>query len=464
MSGAPVLPDASRAAPAISARAEAPLTLTRHPARVLGFWPQCAMWGSFGVTLFGPLTGALVTESVGSLPGGLLACAIGTLIAALLLGGAAAIGARLGTPSMVGLRGMLGHRASIVPTVLNIAQNIGWATMEIVVISSAAAAIAGPAWRWPFVVAAGAAATVMSVRPLGTVTFLRTVMLWLVIAGSVYLFVMVLRQPAHPIAQDEVAGLWPGVDLAAAQVVSFAPLAADYSRHSTSGRAAFGSASLGYGLAIFGYYCLGVVAVGHLGGDVGGTHLLGALMALPAGAIAVALLLTDEVDDAFADIYSAAVSVHNIAPGIDRRTTAIIMGVVSTALAGVLDFDQYESFLYLIGSAFVPLFAVAVVDFFWVSGGRWDTSSAATFRWPPALAWLLGFVAYQLIQPGSVPGWSALWAAIRRAAGVHTPGWVGSTLGSMVVAGASAWLLGQLANRLTHPGHRLGASARAHRD
>lgn len=94
---------------------EAPLTLTDQPPRTLGLWAQTAMWASFGITLFGPLTGALVALSVGSLSGGLLACAIGTVIGAALLGGAAAIGAKLGTPSMVCLRGLLGRRVSIDP-------------------------------------------------------------------------------------------------------------------------------------------------------------------------------------------------------------------------------------------------------------------------------------------------------------------------------------------------------------
>ncbi len=41
---------------------EAPLTLTDKPPRTLGAGAQTAMWASFGVTLFGPLTGALVTH------------------------------------------------------------------------------------------------------------------------------------------------------------------------------------------------------------------------------------------------------------------------------------------------------------------------------------------------------------------------------------------------------------------
>ncbi|MFT8394796.1 purine-cytosine permease family protein [Propionibacterium sp.] len=433
---------------------EAPLTLTDQPPRTLGLWAQTAMWASFGITLFGPLTGALVALSVGSLSGGLLACAIGTVIGAALLGGAAAIGAKLGTPSMVCLRGLLGRRVSILPTVLNIGQDVGWAAMEIIVITGAAVTILGDAWRWPFIIGAGALTTIMAIRPLGSVTILRRIMLWLVLAGSVYLFIMVLRQPAHPIPQDSVIGLWPAVDLAAAQVVSFAPLAADYSRHSKTTRNAFTGASFGYGIAIFAYYCLGVFAVGHLTGDLSGTHLLAALMALPAGAIALALLLFDELDDAFADVYSATVSVHNIAPRVDRRIIAVVMGICSTALASVLSFDQYESFLYLIGSAFVPLFAVAVVDFFLVSHGHWNTSPDARFRWAPAVAWAIGFLSYQLIYPGTVPGWSDMWSSVQALFGVHPPAWLGSTVGSMVIAGAAAWILGAIAARL--PGRAAG--------
>lgn len=426
---------------------EAPLTLTDRPPRTLSGWAQTAMWASFGISLFGPLTGALVALSVGSQAAGLAACALGTVIGALLLGGAAAIGAKLGTPSMVGLRGLLGRRTSIVPTVLNIAQNIGWAMMEIIVIASAATSIVGDQWRWFFVILAGILTCIMAVHPLGSVKILRLVMLWLVLVGSIYLFVMVLRSPARPVDQSGVIGFWPAVDLAAAQVISFAPLAADYSRHSKTTGGAFGGAAVGYGLATFGYYALGVFAVAHLPGDLTGTELLTALMALPAGAFAIGLLLIDELDNAFADIYSATVSVHNLAPHVDRRIISVAVALIATLLAGFMGFDQYESFLYLIGSAFIPLFTVAVVDFFAVRRQRWDITEHSSFRWAPLVAWIIGFIAYQLIYPGTVPGWSPLWAGIDEAIGFVAPTWLGSTLGTMVVSGLAAWILGVIETR-----------------
>src|SRR5215204_1071158 len=394
------------AAPASDLGREAPLTLTTEPPRPLRFGDQLAMWANLGISLFGPLTGALVVATTGSVVLAIAAILVGCTLGALLLGASAVFGATTGAPAMVSLRGLVGRRGSVVPTLLNIAQNIGWATMEIIVIAAAAAAILGEAWRWPFVLIAGAGATTMAVRPLGSVRLLRKVMVWLVLAASVYLFVQVLLQPRQSIPQDSVLGFWPAVDLAVAGVISFAPLAADYSRHSQTRKAAFWGASVGYGLAAVAYYALGVFAVVNLGAS----DVITALVTLPAGAIAIAILLVDEVDEAFANVYSTTMSAHNILPQVDRRIVAVLIGVTATLLAGLLDFGQYQSFLFLIGSVFVPLYAVAAVDFFLVSRQRWDVSVTSRLRAAPVIAWACGFAAYQMVYPGTVPSWADFWS------------------------------------------------------
>lgn len=420
-------------------RVEAPVVLTDSPPRPLRFFDQFAMWANLGISLFGPLTGALIVATTGSVGTAIAAIVLGCGIGAALLGVSAVLGASTGMPAMVSLRGLLGRRASVVPTVLNIGQNIGWATMEIIVISTAATAIVGDAWRWPFVILAGAVATLMAVRPLGSVRLLRKVMVWLVLLASVVLFVQVLLRPAGEVPQDAVLGFWPAVDLAVAGVVSFAPLAADYSRHSRTRPAAFWGSALGYGLAAVAYYTLGVFAVAHLGA----TDVLGALIALPAGAVALGILLIDEVDEAFANVYSTTMSIQNIAPKLDRRVVAVAVGVLATLLAGLLDFGQYQSFLFLIGSVFVPLFAVAAADFLLVSRQRWDVGESAPLRWRPVVAWAAGFVVYQLINPGTVPGWSPFWVEVAAAVGFVAPPWLGSSVAAIGVSGVLMVLLGR---------------------
>ena len=424
-------------------RPEAPIVLTTEPPRPLRFLDQFAMWANLGISLFGPLTGALIAATTGSVWLAIGAIVVGCTLGAGLLGTSALFGATTGAPAMVSLRGLLGRRGSIAPTVLNIGQNIGWATMEIIVIATAASAILGDQWRWPFVLVAGAVATLMAVKPLGSVRLLRKVMVWLVLIASVVLFVQVLSQPRQAIPQDAVLGFWPAVDLAVAGVVSFAPLAADYSRHSQTRKAAFWGSSLGYGLAAVAYYTLGVLAVAHLGA----TDVIAALVALPAGAIALGILLTDEVDEAFANIYSTTMSVQNIAPNLDRRIVAVAIGVIATLLAGFLDFGQYQSFLFLIGSVFVPLFAVAAADFLLVSGQRWDVSPTARLRWAPPVAWAAGFVAYQLVYPGTVPVWADFWYAVDAAIGFTPPTWLGSSVAAIAVSAVLMVVLGRLSHR-----------------
>ena len=435
--------DPTAAGAAKAAKAEAPIVLTTEPPRPLRFFDQFAMWANLGISLFGPLTGALIAATTGSVPLAIGAIVLGCSIGALLLGTSAVFGATTGAPAMVSLRGLLGRRGSIAPTILNIGQNIGWATMEIIVIATAASAILGDGWRWPFVILAGAVATLMAVRPLGSVRMLRKVMVWLVLIASVVLFVQVLLQPRQPMPQAAVLGFWPAVDLAVAGVVSFAPLAADYSRHSKTRKAAFWGSSLGYGLAAVAYYTLGVFAVAHLGA----TDVIAALVALPAGAIALAILLTDEVDEAFANIYSTTMSVQNLFGTLDRRIVAVAIGVIATLLAGFMDFGQYQSFLFLIGSVFVPLFAVAAADFLFVSGQRWDVSASSRLRWPPVVAWAGGFIAYQLIYPGTVPLWSDFWLGLDAAIGFIPPTWLGSSVAAIGVGAVLMVALGRLARR-----------------
>ena len=426
---------------------EAPLVLTTDTPRTLGFFDQFTLWGNFGISLFGPVTGALVAAYTGSVWKGLLAVVVGCVTGALVLGGAAVFGSQTGAPAMACLRGLFGRRGSIAPTVLNIAQNVGWATMEIIVISQAAVAVTSERWRWLFVVLAGLIATTMAVRPLGSVKILRKFMVWVVLLASVYLFVQVLSKPMQQLPQDGVFGFWPAVDLAAAGVVSFAPLASDYTRHSRTNKAAFAGSSLGYGLAAIGYGALGVFAVATL--QTNSENVITALVTLPAGAIALFVLLVDEVDEAYANVYSTTMATHNLIGHVDRRWISVAIGVIATVIALFIDLGNYTQFLYLIGSVFVPLFAVAIADFFVVSKMRWDVSSTAKFRWQPAVAWLIGFVAYQLVNPGTVSIWSPFWTKVQQTLFDHqpVPSWLGATYTSIIISMLAAVLLGRIGRR-----------------
>jgi putative hydroxymethylpyrimidine transporter CytX len=450
-----MLSSADRAAPLAD---DAPRTLAEAPARRLGLVDQAALWGNLGVTLTIPVAAAFVLQPSAALPPLTLAAAIaavvvGTAIGSLVLALSAVPGADTGAPAMVLLRGLLGRRGSWAPTLLNIAQCVGWAAVEILVIAEGAARLLPSIPRPVLVVAAGAAATALALRPLGFVHALRRYAIWVVLAATAYLFLEVVRRGVVSPANGSWRGFLLAVDVVVALPISWAPLAADYSRHSRRARDAFGGALVGFGLAATAYFLLGVLAVAAI--PAAGTDPIGALLALPAGAVALGILIVDELDEAFANLYSTALSAQNLRPSLDRRYVAVAVGAVATALGLVADITQYESFLFLIGSVFIPLFAVLLVDYYLLQRRTWDAGPLAPSRPLMVVPWLLGFVAYQLLNPGTVPGWSDLWA--RAQAAVHLsppPVWLSASLTSFVVSGAATLLV---ARRRERPGAGRGA-------
>jgi purine-cytosine permease-like protein len=215
--------------------------------------------------------------------------------------------------------------------------------------------------------------------------------------------------------------------------VSWVPVASDYSRHSRSVRDAVVGTFAGYSITQIACYALGLIAlVTVAGGDP--DKIFAAFIAVPLGTVAFAVLAVREVDQSFVDTYSTAVSVQNIRPRWDRRAVALVVGSIATVLALALDISEYENFLILIGSLFVPLLGVLVVDYFFISRRTWDLSESARTRWLMVVPWLAGFVAYQLINPGYLAGWAAFWQHVNDVLGFTPASWMIASILSFLVA------------------------------
>ena len=439
-------------------RAEAPYTLEEPAPRALRRIDQYGLWGNLGVSLLG-FTGALfVLEPVSapmSLGAALVALLVGTVLGGLALGASAVPGAHTGAPAMVLLRGLFGTRPSYLPTVLNVLQLLGWSTFELVTIGTALHQIAGGVPRWAYILIAGALTTVLALRPLTWIRALRKYVTIAVVVALVYLLVQLLRHPLPAVWHGGWTGFWIAVDTVIGVSVSFVPLASDYSRHARTAKDAFNSAFFGYGATQIICYGLGLVALVTVAKE-DSTRIFSSFMAVPAGTLAFAVIAIRELDQSFADTYSTAVSMQNLRPRWDRRALAAVIGTVATVCALALNINDYENFLILIGSVFVPLLGVLVVDYFVISRGRWDLGPGSRPRWSTLVPWLLGFVAYQLINPGSVPdtGWGRTvmswwvhgWTHVQGWLNFTPQTWMSASILSFVVASAAALLAGIVAS------------------
>jgi nucleobase:cation symporter-1, NCS1 family len=373
-----------------------------------------ALWFSLGIGLLVAQAGALLVPGL-SLPHALLAIGIGSVIGVVLLALAGVIGTDTGLAAMSSLRPTLGIRGASIPAVINMVQLVGWGSFEIIVMRDSADALAKQAFglSMPLVwtVIFGLLATLLAISgPLSFVRrFLRTWGIWLLLAGAAWLtWSLLARHDIHALMQRPGTGDMPfgsAIDLVVAMPLSWLPLIADYTRFGRKAGETFRGTLFGYGIANLWFYALGAI-YGLAAG--GGDALLTTALAQAGGGFALLLVLIDEIDNAFADIHSAAVSTGTFWTRGSVPWLSAAFGAICTLIGLVVPMAKYENFLLFIGSVFAPLFGVVLADHFIVRRRRIDASVLADLSgtygysggWHVSafIAWALGIGAYHALN------------------------------------------------------------------
>ncbi len=424
--------------------------------RKLGFIDFAVLWGDLGIGLLVLLAGSFLVPGLG-LADATLAIVIGTAIGAALLAVAGIVGSALGAPTMVILRPALGIRGSYLPTVLNIVQLIGWTIFEIIIMASAANAISQSLLGFNsyalWAVVSAAVVILMGIGgPLVVIRqWLSKVAVWVMLGTTLWLTYRLFSTndiaALWSKAGDGSLPFWVAVDIVISLPVSWMPLVADYNRFARAPRGAAWGTFVGYFITNVWFFALGALILMTSQVNQAPKEFATAI-ALTAGALALVILLVDETDNGWADLYSAAVSTQNIFPKLRQSTLIAVMGVLSLVIALALDVTQYENFLLLLGSFFVPLFGVLLADFFVVRRQKYSTdelySQSSGIKWPAIAAWLAGVVAFQLTNPTFLAAYWSDWANI-------APSALG-TLGGSIPSFIAAFVLQVLFARFSRKG------------
>ncbi len=425
--------------------------------RVLRTFDLFVLWSSLGIGLLVLAAGTLLI-GVGGFGFGLtlsesaIVALLGSVVGSLMLAAAAHHGSRAGVPTMVSLRPILGRRGSYIPTALNVFQLLGWATFELLVMGIAAAALTGnvfgPSTTLLFVPLFGAVVAALALGgPLAVIrAWLEKFAIWLVYASTAAIGIaLIFKSPDlglryAPQYFTGTTSLLLALDLVIAMPISWWPLISDYNRFARSSKDSWVGTTAGYTIANTVFYMLGagLMALGIASGE---PNFLAVIGLLGLGAFPLLIILVDETDNAFANVYSTAVSIQNLAP--KRRQLSFIVAATLIAMGGAAFLwsrgegigGSYEGFLFLIGGLFVPLLGVVIADSFVVRRGTYAAEEffegARPWRWSAFASWIPGAALYFVIVIFALP--------------------VGATLPSFALAAGLQVVFSRFESSLTRP-------------
>jgi putative hydroxymethylpyrimidine transporter CytX len=375
------------------------------------------LWGDLSVGLLVMVTGALLVPALGFRTA-LLAIVVGSVIGCIPLALVGLAGEREGVPSMVLFRPVLGLRGSFLPSALNLLQLVGWTAVEFWAMGQVANVASKRLFGFDashfWLASVALICTLLAVG--GPILVVRR---WLERFGIYLLIGSALWITARVLGSADLGAIWrhPGrgglpfwlaVDLVVVMPISWLPLVADFNRFARPGGGGFVGTYWGYLAGNVWFYALGalLVLVAGAGADVFG---IGTAIAISAGGgVVLIALLVGESDNAFADIYSAAVSTQNVLPNLPQRALIAAVGVTGFFLALAFSMDRYELFLLLIGSVFVPLAAVFVADYFVHHRGQYGEGalfSPTGVNVRAIVPWAVGFLLYHWSAPTGPVGW-----------------------------------------------------------
>lgn len=362
------------------------------------------LWFGAAISMAEILTGGLLAPF--GFKNGLLIVLIGHAIGVtiLILGGMIGSGERL--PALSSTRISFGRYGSYLFSFCNLLQLLGWTAVMIISAARSINLISIKLWNfdsinlWSIILGLVVMAWIFSGK-----TGFKKVNVFAVFLLFILTIIlsMVLFKSSELWAQVS-SGVKPdwglGMELNIVMPLSWLPLIGDYTRFAKTTKGSACGSWLGYFLGSSWMYLIGLGS-GIVSNNPDPTGLM---LATNFGIAALGIVFLATVTTTFLDVYSAGVTFLNVFPRCSERTVAMIIGGIGTAVAIFAPIEQYQNFLYAIGSIFAPLFAILLTDYF-LHKMRSSIDDKLLVDWGAIVIWVLGILLYvALIQTHFVLG------------------------------------------------------------
>jgi putative hydroxymethylpyrimidine transporter CytX len=358
----------------------------------LGFWTFVFLWFGAAVSIAEILTGGLIAPL--GFKTGVIVILIGHIIGTgiLILGGI--IGTREKVPSITSTGISFGIYGSYLFSILNILQLIGWTAVMIRSAATSINLISQDLWRFDNVLVC---IVLIGILTLLWIYFGNAGMKKLNITAVFLLFVLtlimgtIIFKDKTLLTKASSGGISFGgaLELSIIMPLSWLPLIADYTRFAKSEKQGACGSFIGYFIGSSWMYIIGLGAVIVSNNADPSTMMLAADL----GITALGIVVLSTVTTTFLDVYSAGVSFLNIMPKLSQKTVGIIMSIVGTFVAIMLPMENYQGFLYAIGSVFAPLFAILITDYFIIKKNT-KLEPSVLINFGAVIVWIIGIIIY----------------------------------------------------------------------
>lgn len=413
------------------------------------------IWLAANLVVTTLLTGTLFVPAV-SWPTAVGLILAGTAIGALVLVLVGNMGTRTGLPTMALTKGSFGLRGSFLPVAANVVILMGWSWVQAMLAGVTVNHLVAQATGFsnPVLFSVLCQGLVVGLAIFGHEGIARVEPWFAAVILSIMAWIFYTALTTFPVGDylglpaDSTLGL-DGVgvlDIVIATAISWTVLSAEFNRLARSQAAGIVGSGAGYLLSTVAAMTLGATAIAYVVLD--GAPPVGfdptVLVAAFGVPVAIVIFLSVMATNTMV-VYGMVSSVVNVVPSNRLRflPTALGLGGVSIIGATWLGLlDQFTSFLSLIGSLFIPVFAIMLIDYYVVKRGTYD---ADILRGRGGRYWYTGGINWAAVVVWALGGATSLALTYW----VSSP--VGASLPTFVVAAGAYWAWAWVAKTRAEP-------------
>jgi putative hydroxymethylpyrimidine transporter CytX len=342
------------------------------------------IWAGAAISIAEVYTGSLFAPL--GFTKGLLTIFLGHIIGTLFFALGGLMSYKLKEPAIESTKGVLGDRGMIFIGFLNVLQLIGWTA--VMIIQSA------KAFNGAIGMSTSLGIFIVGVSVLVWTLFFDSEAYWINNIAVVLLFVLTIFVVAY-LKGGKIASVTgdisfsAAVELAVAMPISWLPLVGDYTINAKDGKSSFIYTFAGYFIASCFMYFIGL----YVALKTGGKDIISYFASIKTGVVPLLIILLSTVTTTFMDVYSAAVSTLSIVKAkLSRKSLLIIYSIVGLISAYLFPMDNYQNFLYAIGSVFIPAYTVVFEDFFLMR-----SKSDSFLNVPATISFAVGTIFYNYL-------------------------------------------------------------------